>query len=271
MTLTASSASPRQIEFINSLRHERGMDSLAPMTAATLTGGRTGTASGMITALQNMPRPERARGLHPPVELTPGVYEVDGVAYVVKPNRRGDGMYAKRIRELNSTRVTEAGTFVAVEFEYEPGAIRRIRPEHRMPFERARELTIRYGRCIVCGRTLRAGESVEQGIGPVCVRSFPELVTQRREIQQRARAEARGAGSLTAMAEALEFAADALTTPADEAESADEHPIDADAARARQIIKDALACYEMEADLPAADTAFVLRTFDRLAGEEGQQ
>ena len=36
------------------------------------------------------------------------------------------------------------------------------------PTEEAKRLTILYGHCIVCGRFLKAGVSVERGIGPVC-------------------------------------------------------------------------------------------------------
>jgi hypothetical protein len=41
-----------------------------------------------------------------------------------------------------------------------------------MNFEKAKALTIRYGRCICCGRRLKAAQSVERGIGPVCRRYF---------------------------------------------------------------------------------------------------
>lgn len=125
--------------------------------------------------------------------IDPGVYELNGVAYIVKPNRAKTRLYAKRIVEIGGTRKTEAGSFVAVEFEYVPGVIYKLRAEDRMTGARAKELTIRYGRCICCGRSLKSGESVEQGIGPVCVKSFPDLVAERAEIKARARAEARAA------------------------------------------------------------------------------
>jgi hypothetical protein len=104
--------------------------------------------------------------------LTPGVYEVDNHIYVVKPNRAKTRLYAKRLIETHSERLTESGDKVKIEFVYESGAIFNIKPEHRMDFERAKALTIRYGRCIVCGRGLKAGKSVEQGIGPVCRKLF---------------------------------------------------------------------------------------------------
>ena len=54
-------------------------------------------------------------------------------------------------------------------WEYARGAIRDLRPELRLSVERAKELSVRFGRCIRCGALLTADESVERGIGPVCI------------------------------------------------------------------------------------------------------
>lgn len=107
-----------------------------------------------------------------PAVTQPGVYEKDGIVYVVKFNKEKTALYAKQIRELNSTRITEAGTVVEIEFDYVAGAVYRLTPDDKMPLDRAKEYTIRYGRCIVCGRDLKKAESVERGIGPVCIKSF---------------------------------------------------------------------------------------------------
>jgi hypothetical protein len=71
-----------------------------------------------------------------------------------------------------SPRMTEVGEVVDFELEYAPGLIRDLREEHRMPKARAIEFTTRYGRCIVCGRHLKAAKSVEAGIGQVCIKYF---------------------------------------------------------------------------------------------------
>lgn len=105
-------------------------------------------------------------------ELTPGVYETEDGVFVVKPNQSKTRLYAKRLVEIGGERLTEAGDVVQVEFEYAPGAIFKIKPEHRMDFAKAKELTIRYSRCIVCGRHLKNAQSVERGIGPVCRKYF---------------------------------------------------------------------------------------------------
>jgi hypothetical protein len=104
--------------------------------------------------------------------LTPGVYETHGRVYVVKYNKARTNLYAKVLVEINSDRLVESGDVVKIEFEYAPGAIRLIKSRHRMTVERAEELTIRYGRCINCGRALKAAKSVKAGIGPVCIKSF---------------------------------------------------------------------------------------------------
>jgi len=106
-------------------------------------------------------------------ELTPGVYELPtGEIYVVKPNRAHTRLYAKKLVEAPSERLTETGEHVKFDFVYERGAIYKIRPEDKMKIERAKELMIRYGRCIVCGRRLKVAKSVERGIGPVCIKYF---------------------------------------------------------------------------------------------------
>lgn len=106
----------------------------------------------------------------------PGVYEVPGEGiFVVKPNQARTNLYAKKLVEINGDRINHNGVHVRFEFEYAPGAMNMILPSHQMSIERAKELTLRYGRCINCGRKLKAGVSVERGIGPVCIKRFRSL------------------------------------------------------------------------------------------------
>lgn len=100
--------------------------------------------------------------------LTAGMYESKEGIFLVQPNKTGTRMYAKKLTRISTGRVTVPGERVDFEFLYEPGACGRLLPSDKMPYERARELTIRYGRCIACGRVLRAADSVERGIGPKC-------------------------------------------------------------------------------------------------------
>jgi hypothetical protein len=41
-----------------------------------------------------------------------------------------------------------------------------------MSLEKAKQLNIKYGRCIICGLKLKAAKSVEAGMGPVCIKYF---------------------------------------------------------------------------------------------------
>lgn len=111
-------------------------------------------------------------GSTPAQELIAGVYEVNGEIFNVKWNRSKTNLYAQRLVEIDGDRLAESGDVVHIEFEYAPGVIKRLKPHQRMSIERARELTIRYGRCLACGRALKNAESVERGIGPVCRKAF---------------------------------------------------------------------------------------------------
>lgn len=105
----------------------------------------------------------------------PGVFESGDAIYVVKQNRAKTRMYAKRLVELRDAqgdRLTDAGGHVRFDFEYAPGAIYNLSEQDRMPESRAKDLHVRYGRCLNCGRTLKVAESLERGIGPVCAKSF---------------------------------------------------------------------------------------------------
>jgi hypothetical protein len=174
--------SKKQIDFVLKLAGERrddriGSDGHERMenVAARIENGATGQqVSKWISHLLTMPRD--VRDVPAPREvaakLTPGVYNVDGQVYVVKPNRTKTGLYAKRLVEIAGERLNANDDLVNIEFVYAPGVIFDIKPEQKMPLEQAKVLTIRYGRCIVCNRRLKAGKSVEQGIGPVCIKSF---------------------------------------------------------------------------------------------------
>lgn len=91
-------------------------------------------------------------------DLEVGMYRVDGEIYKVQMSQ---GYYGSAGR-LYAKHLTEEG------FQYAPGAIRKIRANHRMTLEEAKE----YGRitntCCVCGRTLTNEKSMAEGIGPKC-------------------------------------------------------------------------------------------------------
>lgn len=144
------SLSPKQIEAVTRILAERATEQEANPDA-TADGGQS---------------------------LTPGVYRKGGAVYVVKPTRKdpvtgGTHLYAKQLQEIGGHRLRdEDGETVQYEMVYAPGMIRHLAEADRLPLEDAKALAIRYGRCINCGRALKDAKSVEQGIGPVCIKMF---------------------------------------------------------------------------------------------------
>jgi len=103
----------------------------------------------------------------------PNCHEMkNGEIYIVKPNKTKTRMYAMRLVEAPSDRITEEGELVPFDFEYARGAIFNLSETDRMSLEEAKKFMIRYGRCIVCRRKLKVAESVERGIGPICIKYF---------------------------------------------------------------------------------------------------
>lgn len=103
-----------------------------------------------------------------------GVYRLpDGAIVKVQANKEKSRVYAKRLVEIGGERLTEAGAHVHAEYRYEAGLIAQVEREGvKLTLEEAKALTIRYGFCIRCGRHLKAAQSVEQGMGPVCITYF---------------------------------------------------------------------------------------------------
>ena len=116
--------------------------------------------------------------------VKPGVYQRNGEVFVVKLNREGTRRYAKRLVEIRAQRLNEDGDRVRIEFEYSPGALQTLLPEDQMSLEDARPLLLRYGRCIACGRLLKAAASVERSVGPVCVKMFGPTLAEEAAAQE---------------------------------------------------------------------------------------
>jgi hypothetical protein len=140
---------------------------------------------------------EEARRTGKPIARDPsivqdGMYRTsDGTIYKVQYAVHGSGnLYAKKLIEPacfsvsskdgrhNLGRVGEGkqatlvcslcGESPKASFEYESGAVSKLRPEDRMTLEEAKAFGALYGTCCVCGRTLTKEESIEAGIGPIC-------------------------------------------------------------------------------------------------------
>lgn len=104
------------------------------------------------------------------VELEDGMYLVDGNYYKVQHAVHGSGNQYAKLAVIESVPGSEgAGSDTwTVSFEYARGAIAKIRPEHKLTYEQAKEFGMIYGTCCRCGRTLTDELSIALGIGPVC-------------------------------------------------------------------------------------------------------
>jgi hypothetical protein len=139
-------ASERQVGFIETLLTERVWEEAVEL--ATLSSKE---ASDLISNLLKAPKSSRIVSKH-------GIYQTEnGDIYRVQPSQQTGRFYAKKL-------VFTGG------WEYESGAIYRLKEEQRMTLEQAKAFGMATGLCCVCGRFLTDPASVEQGIGPVCIK-----------------------------------------------------------------------------------------------------
>jgi|SRR5690554_2647851 hypothetical protein len=183
VTTATRPPSPAQLRYLYALAGERVVPSLGSCGEERIEnlGARVenehpsmAKVSLWIDWLKRQPRENGDRGADlrgaadvDPNELQVGVYRRDGRVYVVRWNKERTRKYALVAVE-STERLTEAGTIIEVDFEYERGAIFRLRPEHRLSQEEAAALSVRYGKCIMCARKLKVAKSVERMMGPTC-------------------------------------------------------------------------------------------------------
>lgn len=186
-TATAAPAQPEdrrtqpQRELMAKLMDElAGLDPKAAEQAAeyttqmTLRGrwtpGREGNASAWITRLITKIKETRAaqRAAAPATqeELEDGMYRLDGRIYKVVHAVHGSGrQYAKEL-------LAPAAKGEAASWERAPGVVRKLRPEHKLSLEEAKEYGRIYGVCCRCAAPLTDEDSIAAGIGPVCAGKF---------------------------------------------------------------------------------------------------
>lgn len=177
-------ASERQIGFIQALltQHE-----VAPEATDRLRGRIEArdldvpTASATIDWLKRQPVVAPAAAVpakdtereHAERIDSDGMYTMDGVIYKVQRAVHGSGqLYAKKLVPVERDNVEiEDGVWKSVtihRFEYAPGIVTQLRPEHRLSLEQAKAFGRLYGICVRCGATLTDETSIAAGIGPVC-------------------------------------------------------------------------------------------------------
>lgn len=145
----ANKVSVRQVEFIEKLLTER-VYSGEEIDFEVLSSK---DASDLIGQLLNAPR---AKGVVGEV----GMYRMpNGDIYRVHPSKTSSRLYAKKLDALGGG------------FDYEAGAIYRLKPEHKMTLEQAKAFGMETGMCCVCGIFLTDPKSVADGIGPVCAKN----------------------------------------------------------------------------------------------------
>jgi hypothetical protein len=143
--------SEKQIAFLSTLASERIHE--FAIDFATLTSGE---ASNLITSLLASPR--KVGGSVERVSEEGMYRNAEGDIFRVQRSRESGNLYAKKLDILD-------GGFIYVQ-----GAIRLIKPSDRLSVEEAKALGVQYGFCIVCGILLTDPKSVEQGIGPICIK-----------------------------------------------------------------------------------------------------
>ncbi len=90
---------------------------------------------------------------------------LDDDIYRIKRSQTSGGLYAVRlVRPTNE----EADAGVKARWEYAPGVIRQLGPEHRMTAEQVADYGRLTGWCANCGKLLTHPVSIERGMGPVC-------------------------------------------------------------------------------------------------------
>lgn len=133
-----------------------------------------------FTARQQAEQPAPAPAPAPaaPAAVKFGVYRKDGEVYLVTPSKsHPDRLYAKKLVE-SAPRLTEGGEVVDFEWEFAPGIVWKLAEADRMSLKDASKLSIKYGKCLKCRKTLKAAKTLQTieetgvALGPVCRRYF---------------------------------------------------------------------------------------------------
>lgn len=150
-------ATDKQVGFYVRLCAERGVNT----DMIDFTKISKSEISKAIDAILATPKPTRPETK---IEIEDGMYRLDDVIYKVQHAVHGSGrQYAKELVQYAD------GSWG---FEFARGMVYKLRPEHKMTIEEAKEFGALYGTCCVCGRTLTDEKSIEAGIGPICASKF---------------------------------------------------------------------------------------------------
>lgn len=171
---SSRTASEASLRFLRKLLDEKAghadcevvrADLNAARQAGELTQGLVSASINKLKALPKSSAPAPKREQREPV--ADGFYLRDGVVWKVQTSQTGN-RYAKRLVPPTPEQLA-ADPKAKGEWEYEGGRMTRVLTEDDvLTLEKGKEYGALYSICCVCGATLRAEESIEAGIGPVC-------------------------------------------------------------------------------------------------------
>jgi hypothetical protein len=190
-----NSATEKQLDFLLRLAIERGINLRGDdQLSAALDKLTKREASEMIEKFLRIPKIQAPVKTAAPVEPnapaarkplpngTPvaeeGMYLVslDGgpVMSIYKVQRavHGSGKLYAKVLVIDTEPVRDAdGTVIEpaeCHFDYAPGVIYRLRPEHKMTIEQMKNFGALYGSCCFCAKTLTDEDSIHNGYGRKC-------------------------------------------------------------------------------------------------------
>ena len=134
-------------------------------------GSLTKHDSGWLVA--HITCPEATAPVVQQQQLEPGIYmDGEGAIWKVQQNKAKTNVYAKVWTSHSGERLSLGGERTHGEWDYVPGGLRSVVSARRMTLDEAKQFILIYGSCVRCGRSLKAAESVERGIGPQCRQYF---------------------------------------------------------------------------------------------------
>jgi hypothetical protein len=162
---TAARATGKQVALITSLVKERNVKTFPAPLVSVLSVVEQGTAtagqaSWAIEALFKTPKAGQAHQNATPAAL--GYYLHEGNVYVVTKSKVSGKVYAKQMVVVGAKG----------KWEYVAGMVFKLTASEKLTVARAAELGHLLGCCMICGATLTDPKSVEQGIGPVCMKKL---------------------------------------------------------------------------------------------------
>jgi hypothetical protein len=158
----AEATMPRLAEAVDWVVGRQATDAFAASLAEGMARWGSLTQNQYDAVLRNIDR--AAPAATPAGE---GWYRLDGRVYKVQKAVHGSGhLYAKRLDVPADIRPGS----VKGEWVYAPGMVNRLTDADRLTVDEAAAMGRLYGMCMVCGKTLTDEDSIEAGIGPVCIK-----------------------------------------------------------------------------------------------------